>query len=157
MAESPFPLFDDGLETVVLDDDLADEFAQLVATPFGFTWEFDFAEGDIVLGRAGETLMAAGVASILQWCRHVLTVRRGESPIHSPDTGVDLEGLLGRKIEDGFVIAKIKQEIETALVQHDRIDSVVVDNVITAGDSAYVFVTLTLDTGEVVDDVMGII
>lgn len=156
LTTDPFPSFDDGLEPVLLDDDIEADITAFVADAYGITWEFDFEEGDLLLSAQGATSLASGIDAVRQWCRHVLTTRRGESPIHSPEIGVDLDGLLGSRTNDSYVKARIRQEITGALVLHDRIDSVTVDDIITSGSNAFVFVTIRLDTGEEIEDAIGL-
>lgn len=156
LETDPFPDFDDGLEPVLLDDDIEADITAFVAEAYGYTWEFDFEEGDLFLSDQGATALADGVEAVRQWCRHMLSTQRGESPIHDPEVGVNLEGLLGSRINDSYVKARIRQEITGALVLHDRIDSVKVDDIITSGSNAFVFVTIKLDTGEEIEDAIGL-
>jgi len=152
----PFPSFDDGLDAVVLDDDLEDDIAQYVAAAFGVAWEFDFEAGDLFLTNQGRASLVEGVDALRQWCRHILLTQRGESPVLNDDIGTTLEGLLGGRTTDPYVLARIKQEVVGALEMHDRIQEVVVDSVIPSGSNVYVFVTIKLDTGEEIEDAIGL-
>lgn len=159
MAEpetDPFPEFDDGLEAVALDDDLEDEISGFVPESFGFTWAFDFEKGDLMLSDQGRASVRSGVDAVREWCQHVLLTQRGQSPIIDPNVGTTLEELIGARTKSPYVIARIKQEVIQALELHDRIDSVKVTNVATEGTSAFVTVAITLDTGEEIDETLGL-
>lgn len=154
--DSLFPSFDTELEEVVLDDDLEEDIEQFVADAFGYTWTFDFDTGDLKLSNQGKASVQEGVDAVRQWCQHILRVRVGETPIFDEDVGVDIEALLGGKADDAYVNARITQEIERALVLHDRINAVVVDDIVAVQGNAFVFVTITLDTGDVIEDAIGL-
>lgn len=157
MAESdPFPSLDLGLEEVVLDDDLNYDLLQFVTQTFGFAWGFDFDAGDFQLTPQGASVVLEGVEAVRQWCRHVLSVNRGETPIIGASVGVDLESLLGGQMGDPYITARITQEVEQALVLHDRVESVKVRDVTDIGNSTFVTVEIVLDTGEVIQDTMGL-
>lgn len=67
------------------------------------------------------------IESIKQAIYHILMTERYSNPIYSDDYGVELEQYIGKDF--GYVVAHIQDTLNDALLQDDRITSVVVDDV----------------------------
>ena len=149
MVDDPFPVFEDDeeLELFNPDEDLDEDVDAQPGDPYGFTWRFDFAEGDIFLNAGGETVEARELECVKEWIQHTLSITRFESPIYGTDVGTDIGSLIGSR-DDEFVMSRIRSEIEIAALAHDRIESVNVAEVFKIGNVAYAFVEFTTDDSE---------
>lgn len=152
---NPFPSLEDDLEDVVLGEDDVVLEAEL-PQPYGTCWEFDFSKGDLRLTPGGGSVLLRDEDTLRQWCQHILNVTRGESVIYSDETGTRLSDLLGGNLNDNFIISRIGQEITDGLAQHDRIQTVVVNDVIPTGHEVLAFITITTDDEVVVEDLFSL-
>lgn len=65
--------------------------------------------------------------SIKQAVYHILMTERYSNPIYDDNYGVELEQYIGKDL--GYIVAGIQDTLSDALLQDDRITSVVVDDV----------------------------
>ena len=146
MAEL-FPDFEDDLEEFAPDEDLEESADILPAQPYGFTWRFDLAAGDIMLDDGGNALTVEGIGTVMEWINHTLGITRFETSIYGTDIGTDLNSLIGSK-EDEYILARSKREITEALLKHDRITEVEVTEVFTIAHALYALVEFSTDDEE---------
>lgn len=122
-----FPLNDVGDE-YLSEEENAEEPEPI---PYGITWKFDFNKGDLHTDNSGQFLIVEGRDTLHEWVSHTLNTWRWETPIFSGDIGTEIPNLIGaRATIDGGTLARVEEEIITALILHDRIDKVGVEALI---------------------------
>ena len=80
--------------------------------------------------RLGEKTVSGKVdklEAIKQAVYHILMTERYSNPIYGDNYGIELEQYLGKDL--GFIVADIQQTLNDALLQDDRITSVIVNDV----------------------------
>lgn len=92
--------------------------------PFGRSWSFDFTTGQFV--RQGSVPKPVyEVDSLIMWCEHTLRTARLAHPIYQDAYGVDQPfGLIGQANVADEELSVYQEDIEAALLLHDRIVAV---------------------------------
>lgn len=67
------------------------------------------------------------IESIKQAIYHILMTERYSNPIYGNDYGVEMEQYIGKDF--GYVVAHIQETLNDALLQDDRITSVIVNDI----------------------------
>ncbi len=143
-----FPTFsDDEVEDFVPDDDIDQDEELQPPTPYGVTWRFDFASGDLALDSSGNTATVSGLGTVTEWINHMLLIRRFESPILDASIGTDLQTLVGSR-DNTLAMLRLRKEIVEAILQHDRVTEAEVVDLFPVGGDMYVFVEFTTDDSE---------
>jgi hypothetical protein len=131
MADSLFPSIDDeSIDTFpVLNVGDAflqnDESGEAPPIPYGFTWKFDFNKGDLFVDSSYQFVEVEERDTVHEWVAHTLNTERWETPIFNGDIGTEVNTFFGaRTTTDGGTLARIEEEILTAVRIHDRIISV---------------------------------
>lgn len=89
------------------------------------TYLFDFDKGDFVI-RDGKLIECDGVEAIKVWIEKILRTEKGRFKIYdNTEYGCHLEDLIiGNSYTMEFIEAELKREIEEALLQHPKIQSI---------------------------------
>ncbi len=107
------------------------------------TWYLDFANGK-VSGKTDST------AAVQQAIILALSTPRYMHEIYSTDYGQELDSLIGK--DDDYIRARAPGMIEEALLQDDRISGVSGFQFSQSGDSMAISFTVTLATGETLNE-----
>jgi hypothetical protein len=140
MADS-FPTFgtDDDIVEFYPDDDLDQDTEVQPPKPYGISWSFDFVNLDLFFGAGGKPYKVSELEVLKEWIMHSLMIQRGESPIFSTEIGTDIHTYIGSK-DTNYVMARVKQEIINALLQHDRIQAVDVTEIFSLLGEVYALI-----------------
>ena len=89
------------------------------------TYLFDFDKGDFVV-RDGKLVECDGIEAVRVWIEKILRTEKGRFKIYeNTDYGCHLEDLIiGNSYTMEFIEAELKREIEEALLQHSKIQSI---------------------------------
>lgn len=154
--DTALPIEDDELETFTVDEGVVESGEYDEVLPYGTTWKFDFAAGDIYLNDRGQTTLVSDIDTVNEWIFHTLSVVRFESPIYGGDIGTDIDSLLGASILDEYTRSRIEQEITEAIAVHDRISEVHLVRTFPLGRDLFVYVQYLTDEGETTDVVVNL-
>lgn len=149
MAEVP-KLFPQSEEDDVFDEFDPDDDIQLLsnadaadAIPYGFTWQFDFNEGDLDFKNGGPKKVYS-LDVVNEWIMHTLNTERGEVDTLTDNIGTSIFNLLG-DVPDSYVLSRIKSELTRAIGTHDRIEEVTYVSAISIRGQVYVYMSYLTD------------
>lgn len=133
MAQTLPDLFDFGTSSLdgqfaleIFDPEVEPENVDLfeVEEELGVDIAFDFERGEITTTTGGGLRVKNIGASLAQWCVFALLTPRGQDILYSEQFGSECDSVLGRNVPRDLILPELSQKIQSALLTHDRIESV---------------------------------
>jgi hypothetical protein len=141
---------------VAIDEDFLNEEVE-EPEPYGFTWRFDFASGDIFTDKYGRFIrIGTDRETLHEFVSHTLATERFETPIYGGDIGTDINHLIGRlRADDPHTISLVEREIKNAIMVHDRVAKVEKVAVIPLDSDLFVYIRIVADDETVIQEVVN--